>query len=56
MYTMRIERNNRTDYVPYNSLWAANLIAYRIIKLDNNVERICIVDNETGEITQKYIR
>ena len=58
MIQLQIKLNNRTEYAVYNSLWGANIIAYEMIQRNNGnngIEKIHIVDTETGELYRTYI-
>jgi len=56
MITLHIHYNNRTEYNPLSSLWAANLIAVNTIRRDPRINYIDIVDNNTGEVYKTYTR
>ena len=54
MLTLHINFNNRIEYYPLSSLWAANLISINFLRRDPKIHHIHIVDNETGEVLKTY--
>ena len=56
MITLCIDLGNRTEYQVYNSLWAANLIAWNLIEKNPQIIRkIHIMDSITGEVYKTYV-
>ena len=55
MITIYMRAGNRVERKDMNTLWAANLMAYKFV---NNWgwEQADVVDNRTGEILRTYIR
>lgn len=53
-YTLIYDYNNRREYFPYNSLWAANLVAIAVVR--NGCPNVYIQDNKTGEIVKHYTK
>lgn len=53
MYTIIMKVNNRVERKPMESEWAANIIAYKMVKEWGWNEAI-ILDNETGEVRKVY--
>ena len=54
MLTLHINFNNRIEYYPLSSLWAANLISINFLRRNPKIHHIHIVDNETGEVLKTY--
>ena len=53
MYTIIMKANNRVERKPMESEWAANIIAYKMVKEWGWNEAV-ILDNETGEVRKIY--
>ena len=56
MITLYVHYSNRTEYYPFTSQWAANLIAIDAMRQDIRIEYVEMVDNVTKEIYKTYVR
>ena len=54
MYALHIHYENRTEHVPFDTLWAANLRADDWMRRDPNIQRIEITEN--GILWVTFIR
>lgn len=47
---------NRTEYMTCGSAWAGNLIAWALMRDNQEIEKIFITDENTGEVLRVYKR
>lgn len=55
MITLHVHYENRTEYYPMKTKWAANLAAMDILKTDPNVLYVDLVDHSTMKIEKHHI-
>ena len=53
---LHIYYTNRVEYMTCGSAWASNLIAWALMRDNQEIEKIFITDENTGEVLRVYKR